>query len=347
MVNRNAIGFSVVAALVVSVAVLAQKKDDRRQGEEQRREAGAAQKVVDDVMGGQAAPNDLAASWVRQDFLKATDNKIYVPFAVTIDPSKTTAGTLAFYWRVVPQGATPPVPEGKDGKEPRTVKRPEYPWESISLVSVGSQSAPMRITRSFAVSAGPYDVYVAIKEPTPREKSAPPAKASVIRQTLEVPDFWDGELATSTVIVAERIEPLAAPLTAEQQAERPYALGGVIEIIPAAATKFRKQDELQTYLVIYNTKLDAANKPDVIVEFNFYNRTGGTEKYFNRTAPMNLNAQTLPPQFDATADHQLTAPQGVPLTSFPEGDYRLEIKVTDKIANKSLTRDVNFSVSGS
>jgi hypothetical protein len=47
------------------------------------------------------------------------------------------------------------------------------------------------------------------------------------------------------------------------------------------------------------------------------------------------------------AGHQLQAGQAVPLTSFPEGDYRLEIKVTDKLANKSLTRDVNFSVSGS
>ena len=37
----------------------------------------------------------------------------------------------------------------------------------------------------------------------------------------------------------------------------------------------------------------------------------------------------------------------MPLASFPEGDYRLEIKITDKLANKSLTRDVNFSVAGS
>jgi len=37
----------------------------------------------------------------------------------------------------------------------------------------------------------------------------------------------------------------------------------------------------------------------------------------------------------------------VPLASFPEGDYRLEIKIVDKIANKTLTRDVNFSISGS
>ena len=53
------------------------------------------------------------------------------------------------------------------------------------------------------------------------------------------------------------------------------------------------------------------------------------------------------PQFDVAAGHQLQAGQGVPLASFPEGDYRLEIKVTDKLANKTLIRDVNFSVAGS
>jgi len=34
----------------------------------------------------------------------------------------------------------------------------------------------------------------------------------------------------------------------------------------------------------------------------------------------------------------------VPLKSFPEGEYRLEIKVTDKTSNKVLTRDVKFNV---
>jgi hypothetical protein len=37
----------------------------------------------------------------------------------------------------------------------------------------------------------------------------------------------------------------------------------------------------------------------------------------------------------------------VPLKSFPEGDYRLEIKVTDKVSGKVVTRDVNFSVKAS
>jgi len=87
-------------------------------------------------------------------------------------------------------------------------------------------------------------------------------------------------------------------------------------------------------------------KPDVTVEYNFYQKPAGApEKFFNKTNPQALNAQTLPPNFDLAAGHQLQSGQAVPLASFPEGDYRLEIKVTDKIANKTLTREINFTVS--
>ena len=208
------------------------------------------------------------------------------------------------------------------------------------------QTAPMRIQRSFTVPAGAYDIYVAVKEPSSQAKNAPPAKSSVIKQTVTVPDFWNNELTTSSVIVAQRIDPLPAPLTPQQQIDRPYALGG-IEIVPVNDLKMSKKVELQTFMIIYNPKTDSMNKPDVLVEYNFYAKAAGAEKFFNKTTPQNLNAQTLPPQFDVAAGHQLQAGQGVPLASFPEGDYRLEIKVTDKIANKSLTRDVNFTVSGS
>ena len=34
----------------------------------------------------------------------------------------------------------------------------------------------------------------------------------------------------------------------------------------------------------------------------------------------------------------------VPLASFPEGDYRLDIELTDKTTNKTLKRDVSFTV---
>ena len=206
--------------------------------------------------------------------------------------------------------------------------------------------ATQKISRSFTVAAGAYDVYVLVKEPSSDKKNAPAPKTSLLKQTITVPELWNDELNTSSVIVADRIDPLPAPLTSQQMIERPYALGAM-EIVPASSNKFTKKSELQPFLLIYNAKTDSANKPDVTVEYNFYSKEAAGEKFFNKTKPQDLNAQTLPPQFDFAAGHQLQSGQAVPLATFPEGDYRLEIKVTDKIANKTLTREVNFSVNPS
>jgi len=352
MVNRRTLTLAITLGLAVSVSVIAQKKDDKKQTDDQKKDIQAVVKMVDDVAAGQPAPNDLALAWTSADFLKAQGNKEYAPFVVTVDPTKVSGGNVVFYWRVVSKDAAAPPPPPADSKDKdkkddkkNPPKRPEFAYEDVSFVPVTGQQ-PVRLTRSFTVPAGNYDVYVAVKEPASTQKNAPPAKASIIKQAVTVPDFWNNELSTSSVIVAQRIDPLPAPLTPQQQIERPFALGG-IEIVPVTGMKMTKKDELQTFMIIYNPKIDSMNKPDVVVEYSFFTKAGGTEKPFNRTSPQALNAQTLPPQFDVTAGHQLQAGQGVPLASFPEGDYRLEIKVTDKIASKSLTRDVNFSVSGS
>ena len=321
---------------------------DRKMNDQQKKEIQSVVKIVDDLAAGQTAPNDLSATWVREDFLKAQGNKEYVPFTVAIDPSKIT-GNVAFYWRVVAKAgdaaAAAPAPgQKKDDKKDKNKK--DYAYEDISFVPVAAGQNPLRIARSFTVSAGTYDVFVVAKEPTPEKapKNAPPPKLSAFKQTVTVPDFWSGELNTSSVIVAQRIDPLPAPLTPQQQADRPYALG-TMEIAPVYDLKFKKANELSTFMLIYNPKTDSANKPDVTVEYNFYQKAAGQpEKFFNKTNPQSLNAQTLPPQFDLAAGHQLQSGQAVPLASFPEGDYRLEIKVTDKLANKTLTRDLNFSV---
>jgi hypothetical protein len=354
MLNLQRLSVSIGIAMAITVSAVAQKKDDKKQSDDQKREIQSVVKIVDDVAAGQAAPNEFNLTWVNADFLKAQGNKEYAPFTVTVDPSKLGAGANAvLYWRVVSKNAPPPPPppdtkdnKKDDKKNDKNVKRPEFAYEDVSFVQL--TGTPARVTRSFTVPAGAYDVYVAVKEPAPntKDKNPPPSKASVIKQTVTVPDFWNNDLSTSSVIVAQRIDPLPAPLTPQQQIERPYALGGM-EIVPVTDLKMPKKAELQTFMIIYNPKTDSMNKPDVTVEYSFYTKSGGAEKFFNKTTPQALNAQTLPPQFDVAAGHQLQAGQGVPLASFPEGDYRLEIKITDKIANKSLTRDVNFTVSGS
>jgi hypothetical protein len=336
--------------LASTIAVFAQGKDDKKKTDAQNKEIQNIVKLVDGIAAGQPAPNDLSLSWVREDVLKAQGNKEYVPFTVSIDASKLGGGNVAFYWRVVDKNAAAPAAKKDDKAEKKDdKKKSDYAYEDISFVPIAAGQTPMRISRSFTVPAGSYDIFLVAKEPTPEKppKNAPPPKASILKHTVEVPDFWNGELSTSSVIVAQRIDPLPAPLTPQQQADRPYALGGM-EIVPAFDTKFTKKSELSTFMLIYNPKVDSANKPDVTVEYNFYQKAAGQpEKFFNKTNPQSLNAQTLPPQFDLSAGHQLQSGQAVPLASFPEGEYRLEIKVTDKLANKTLTREINFSISPS
>src|SRR6266480_1736244 len=102
-----------VLALVVTVAgsstLRAQKDVVKKQDDAQKKETQNVVKVVDDVASGQPAPDDLSIAWAREDILKAQGNKEYVPFTVTIDPTKVAGGKVAFYWRVVAKSAAAPV----------------------------------------------------------------------------------------------------------------------------------------------------------------------------------------------------------------------------------------------
>ena len=346
--RRRAVAFTAVIALGCSAVLLAQKTD-KKQTEAQQKDVNAIEKLVDTVAAGTAqAPNDFGLAWARDDVFKAQGNKEFVPFIVSIDAAKVTGGNVNFYWRVVPKGAAAPAPATKNDKNK---KGSDYPWEDVNLtVPVAAAPNGAHIARSFTVAAGEYDVYVACQEPTaPPVKGAPPAaqKVSVLKHTLTVPDFWNNEFSTSSIVVSRQTTPLPAPLTSQQLVDRPYAAFGAVELQPTLDSKLFKKDDLQVFFLIYNPKTDTANKPAVNVEYNFYAKSGGTEKFFNKTPVLSLNASTLPPQFDLAQGHQLQGGEDVPLSSFPEGEYRLEIKITDTLASKTVTRDVNFTVTAS
>lgn len=299
----------------------------------------------------------------------------------TTTTTTTTAGSTSTTKSTTTVTSAPPPPEKRPDKKGEA--RATYSFEDVHFVEfkppgVGlapaaqppatAPTAPKpagkpQVTRAFAVGAGEYDVYVALRErgaaspPPPAGTSgatgaAQPAataaapKLVVHKQTIAVPDFWNNELNTSSIILADKVQQLTAPIAKEQQADHPYVLG-TTDIVPAADSRFAKVEELNVIFLVYNPTLNAEKKPDVTVEYNFHQKTGDAEKYFNRTPPQNFSAETLPPQFDLAAGHQLVAGQSVPLATFPDGDFRLEIKVTDKIAQKTVTRDVTFAVAGS
>jgi hypothetical protein len=52
-------------------------------------------------------------------------------------------------------------------------------------------------------------------------------------------------------------------------------------------------------------------------------------------------------QFDPAAGTPILAGQGILLSGFEPGEYRLGITVIDLLSSKALTRDVAFTVTGS
>lgn len=351
MACRRVLAAGWVCGLVLSVGLFAQT--DKKAEEALKKEAQALSKLAEAALAGQTGSNDLNVTWVKEDFLKGPKDKEFVLFNITLDPTKATAENLILYWRVVAAAAAPAADAGKKSGKQKPV------WEDATLVPLAGAQNPLRLSRSFVAPVGGYDVYVVAKEMLGEKAPKNAARKTVVlKQTVNVPEFWNSDLTTSSIIMADRIDPLAAPLSPAQLIERPYAALGVMEIFPSGSSKLSKKAELSVFFLIYNPKADTAQKPDINIEYHFCQAVPGNqpaadepckpgEKFYNKTEPQVMNGQTLPPDFDLSMDHQLQTGQAVPLAGFPEGDYRLEIKVTDKLANKTITRDVNFSVSAS
>ena len=87
--------------------------------------------------------------------------------------------------------------------------------------------------------------------------------------------------------------------------------------------------------------------PDLQIEYNFYQQTPDgpePEEFFNTTQPQEFNAATIGLGFDLSLGHTLPVTQSVPLTLFPAGDYRLEIKLIDNAGSTELINDVMLTV---
>ena len=193
--RRGVLALFVLAVCASSIGLFAQSKDDKKKDEAQKREIQSIVKSVDELAAGQPGANDLSMTWLREDVLKAQGQKEYVPFTVQIDPSKISGGTVAFYWRVVSKGgaAAPAAEPGKKDDKKDKDKKSDYAYEDISFLPVTAGQTSMKISRSFTVPAGNYDVFLIAKEPTPEKapKNAPPPKISGIKQSVNVPDFWN------------------------------------------------------------------------------------------------------------------------------------------------------------
>jgi hypothetical protein len=315
-----------------------------------REEGEAILALANAAMAGKPVPSDFGVEW-QNEFVKARRGT-FVPFTLSVDASRFSRPAALVYVR-----ATRREEGGRRGAaEP-------YPVDAIFPVEFAQPlSGPFRISRGFSIPSGEYDVFVVMRERVDPEASRPQPKASVVRRQLSVPEFWSGELTTSSIIVADRLTTLVEDVPADQLAERPYAIGR-IEVTPAADRTFRKDEELVVVFLVYHPMVTAERQFDVKVEYHFFRKEGANrarieatesdgahppvrpgERYFNHTDPQRFNPALMGAAFNPANGEPVMAGQIVPLSGFELGEYRLDVQVVDLLSGKSISREVVFTV---
>jgi hypothetical protein len=348
---RERFAAGVIVAVAVAARLAGSQSLDRRQVERLEhalRQEGEAVVALADAADDTSDPADFSLTW-RADFFKAQSGT-FVPFIVGIAPKGRRVPAALLYVRLA-RRAAPSAPTGTT-----------YPFEEIYPIEWSAPPGqPLRVVRGFSIAPGEYDVTVVVRE---RDRSTDRSRrrlAAVWRQPLSVPDYGTPGLATSSVIVANDLTELAEP-PAATLAERPYVIGAR-EILPAPDSVFRKAEELIVVFLIYNPTVTRDKHFDLEVEYHFFRKgpaarggPGGPspgrpvpaalpgEIYVNRTEPQRFTPVLLGPSFDPAAGQPVMAGQGVPLSGFAAGDYRLAITVTDVVSGQSIEREIEFSV---
>lgn len=367
----------VVAALMfVAASILGAQsnKEPRRVGLD---EQATLTKLVDEAAEGKHTAGNAWLTWAPH-FLRGPDRKTYVPFTLKIEEAPGSFRTAAMYVRVAPRGdlgragrkaegvqnalgvatGEMPVnsPERRQGAGAPTATDASlmlrsltaktsgvsYPYEAVYGIETASNDGRVAtVQRGLALPPGEYDLYIALVE---RDKRAD-KKWAVLKQPITVPDLSTAALRISSVILADRVEALSAPIAPAQQALRPYAFGSS-ELVPALDDELRRDETLHVAFLIYDATADGAGKPDVRIEYRLFQQNFSGERLLGATAPQSLDASTLPPAFDLRSGQQLAAMQSLPLTAYKPGSYRLAIRVTDNRTKAVAEESLRFVLVG-
>jgi hypothetical protein len=154
-----------------------------------------------------------------------------------------------------------------------------------------------------------------------------------LSERLPVPRFEQDRLASSTLILADRIEPVPAG----DLGLGPFVIGAS-KVRPRLGQPFTTAEYVGLFLQVYNLTLDPqAHKASATIHYRV-TRNG---------APPNA-----PPVLEHSATNadlgqhgaQLTIEKLIALRNFQPGDYSVEVVVTDLLAGSSIRQTAAFRV---
>jgi len=147
-------------------------------------------------------------------------------------------------------------------------------------------------------------------------------KTGVIKQGFVVPKYPEGDLATSSLIMATRLEPLNGRMPTGQ-----FILGS-LKVIPNATGVFRQDQTMGVYMQVYNVSIDQATlRPSVDIEYIISQK----EKEVTRIKEDGKGG------LGSLTSQQITLARLIPLKDLKPGFYDLSVAIKDQVAGKTIT----------
>lgn len=255
---------------------------------------------------------------LRADFVRVTNDTILVPITIQIANKNISFQTRDEVHRAV---------VNVFGRISTLTGRIAQTFEDVISLDLPDSLFQMYLTRNsiyqkiVPLRPGLYRMDLVLKDVNS-------GNLGTLQQRLTVPRFDDEQLSASSLILADLLEKVPS----RQIGTGPFVIGNT-KVRPAVGERFRRDQRLGIYIQVYNLAVDEkSHKPQALVEYAVLR---DKKPIFQASE----DASQIP-----HASQQITLEKMLPLESLEPGRYELEIKVTDQLANRTITPKASFTI---
>jgi GWxTD domain-containing protein len=252
---------------------------------------------------------------VREDFIRITEDSVLTPVTIQVNNRdlqfQNKDGVMHAVMDIFGQLSTLSGRIVNTFEDTLALDVPQHDFEGyVTHRSVYQKSVPLR--------PGLYKLSVVLKDDNS-------GKMGSMELRVKVPKIMDGELGSSSLILADLIEQLPTTHVGTGM----FVIGGS-KVRPSVNDTFTQDQNLGIYWQIYNLGLDPqTHKPSAEVSYDI-SKDG-----------KQILSKTESPQHPA---EQLTVEKLMPLRSLQPGRYTVEVKVTDNVRKQTIPATADFEI---
>ena len=263
---------------------------------------------------------------VLTDFVKVTGDTVLVPITVQIKNKDITfinkdgvsRGTVNIFGRLT-------TISGRVAQTFEDTVQVDVPPELLPKTTENASVYP----KAVPLRPGRYMLEVVVKDVNGD-------RVGTWRRGMQVPEFADDKLSTSSLILADKMYPVASKNVGTGN----FVIGDtfVRPRVPGADGKpvsFKRDQKLNLWLQVYNLETDEkTHKPSATVEYNVVNTT--TNKPVIHTVESTDQMGNI--------GDQVTLKKTLSAANLAPGVYKLQIKVNDNISKQVVDPSATFAV---